>query len=99
MQLIADKVRVSFKNEVIAKQKRLTHEITVFDVQLLKFVEIIEAVSIGNILLFVSASGLDVSYSYIYQGNQFTYYLNSDQISEFREIAEQKNFKIIKHEI
>lgn len=99
MQLIGSKVRVSLKNEIVAKQKRLRHEITLFDVQLPKFVEIIESVPTGNIILFISPSGLDVSYGYIYQGNLFTYYLNSDQIAEFRVIEEQKGFKVIKHEI
>ena len=99
MQLIAGKVRVSLTNEVIAKQKRLIHETAFFDVQLPKFIELIEMVQFGTIITIISPSGIDISFGYTYQGNQFTYYLNPDQNAKFKEIAKQKNFKLVKHEI
>lgn len=99
MQLIGGKVRLSLKNEVIAKQKRLIHEITLFDVQLPKFVELIENISFGQIFMFQSPSGCDVSFGYTYQGNQYAYYLNPSQIAEFKEVAKSKNFKLTKHEL
>ena len=98
MQIIG-KSRVSLKNEVITKQKRLLHEVTLFDVDLVQFVGLIESVSFGNIILFSSVSGIDVSFGYLYQGHQFTYYLNSDHIAEFKVIAEQKGFKVIKYKL
>lgn len=98
MQIIG-KSRLSIQNEVIVKQKRISHEITLFDVSIEKFKEIIETVPFGRVVSFQSLSSIDITYSYSYQSNLFTYFLSPSECISFMEYAEQNNVKILKNEI
>lgn len=99
MLLITNKVRIAIKNEVVAKQKRILHDMSIFDVEIQKFIGVVEFVTSGQLILIVSSSGSQATFSYTYQGNRYTYWLNVDQISEFIIIAQEKKMKMIKHEI
>lgn len=98
MQIIG-KSRLSIQNEVIIKQKRISHEVTMFDVPLEKFKEIIETVPFGRVISFHLLSSIDITYSYSYQSNLFTYFLVPSAFTLFMEYAKENNLKILKNEI
>lgn len=98
MQVIG-KSRLSVQNEVVVKQKRISHEVTMFDVPIEKFREIIETIPFGSVVSFQSLTSIDITYSYSYQSNLFTYFLSPAECISFMEYAEQNNVKILKNEI
>ena len=98
MQIIG-KSRLSVQNGIVVKQKRIAHEITLFDVPKDNFMEIIETVPFGQVVLIKSFSSLDITYTYTYQSNVFTYFLSPADCISFTEYAEQNHIKILKHEI
>lgn len=99
MLLITEKVRITLKNEVVAKQKRLSHDISIFEVELQKFLELVEIVSHGQIVVFYAPSGEYVTLEYSYQGNEYKYYLKDGQTEEFLQTAIEKNLKYKEHEV
>lgn len=99
MLLITEKVRITLKNEVVAKQKRLIHSISIFEVKLQKFLELVAIVTHGQIVVFYTPSGKYVTLEYSYQGNEYKYYLKDEQTEEFLQAAKDKNLKYKEHEI
>lgn len=98
MQIIG-KSRLSVQNEVVVKQKRISHEVTMFDVPIEKFREIIETIPFGRVVSFESLTSIDITYSYSYQSNLFTYFLSPSECISFMEYAEHNNVKILKNEL
>ena len=99
MILIANKVRITFKNELVSKQKRLIHSISIFELTLEKFLELVELLPFSRITIFSSPSGSYVVLEYMYQGNEYIYYLSDDQTQNFLQTAKDKNIKYKEHEI
>lgn len=94
MQLIADKVLISLKNEVVAKQKRIIHEFTVFGLDLEKFFELSQIVFSGKYTIISTHSGVHAYFEYSYQGNEYKYYLKDEHISAFADSVKQKQLKV-----
>jgi len=99
MLLITEKVRITLKNELVAKQKRLLHNISIFEVQIDKFFELAELLPHAQIVVFYTPSGAYVTLGYMYQGNDYKYYLKDDQTQNFLQTAKEKNLKYKQHEI
>jgi hypothetical protein len=99
MLLITEKVRITLKNEVVAKQKRLLHDTAIFSVDLLDFLRLIEIVPRFYIFLNSSPSGSYFTLEYSYQGNDYKYYMKEEQFHDFEQIAKEKNIKYKKHEV
>lgn len=99
MLIITEKVRITLKNEVVAKQKRLLHSISIFGVKIHKFFELLELLPHAQITYFPPPSGSYVVLEYMYQGNEYMYYLEEDEIEIFLQIANDKNIKYKIHEI
>jgi len=99
MLLITEKVRITIKNEVVAKQKRLLHSLSIFEVKIEKFVELVELLPHAQIVVFYTPSGAYVTLEYMYQGNEYKYYLQDDQTQNFLQTAKDKNLKYKEHEV
>jgi len=99
MLLITNKVRITLKNEVVAKQKRLLHSISIFEVKIEKFFELAELLPHAQIVVFYTLSGAYATLEYMYQGNEYKYYLEDDQIQNFLQFAKEKNLKYKEYEI
>ena len=99
MLIITDKVRITLKNEVVAKQKRLIHSVSIFEVKIEKFLELVELLPHAQKVVFFTPSGAYVTLEYMYQGNEYKYYLENDQTQNFLQFAKEKNLKYKEHEI
>lgn len=94
MLLTSQKLRLTISNEVVAKQKRITHTLSVFDVSAAKLFEIHENVPHSRMLALKSFSGTVVSLHYGYGGNEYAYYLNDSELEEFEALAKEKQVKV-----
>ena len=90
MLLTSQKLRLVISNEVVAKQKRIAHTLSVFDVSAAKLFEVHENVPHSRML----ASGTVVSLHYGYGGNEYAYYLNDSELEEFEALAKEKQVKV-----
>lgn len=94
MLLTSQKLRLVISNEVVAKQKRIAHTLSVFDVSAAKLFEIHENVPHSRLFALKSFSGTVVSVRYGYAGNEYTYYLNDSELEEFEALAKEKQVKV-----
>lgn len=92
-------MRIALKNEVVAKQKRLVHDISIFGVEIQKFFELLALVTHGQIVVFYTPSGAYVTFEYSYQGNDYKYYLMDEDTEDFFTHAREKNLKYKEHEL
>jgi hypothetical protein len=79
---------------VVAKQRRIIHSISLFDITAVQLFEIHANVPHSKIFAVKSFSGVVVCLRYGYGGNEYAYYLNDSELQEFEALVKEKQVKV-----
>jgi len=93
MNLTTNKVRISLSDGIVHKQKRVSHQVSIFEIQIDDFLKLGETVEKGKYVLVRSFSGVTVWFSYQYGNNEFTYFLSDEYSERFEKIASDMGLK------
>ena len=96
MNLTTNKVRISLSDEIVHSQKRVFHQVTIFEVQMNDFLKLREMVQKGRYVVVRSFSGVTVWFSYQYGNNEFTYFLSDEHSECFEKTAFEVGLKYSK---
>ena len=96
MNLTTDKVRISLSDAIVHKQKRVSHQVSIFDIQMDDFLKLCEVVEKGKYVVVRSFSGATVWFSYQYGNNEFSYFLSSEDSDRFEKLASEMGLKYSK---
>lgn len=97
MILTTSRVKVSLIEAIAHKQKRVYHQVSVFDVPMGDFLKLHEVVK-GDYVVVRSFSGATVWFSYKYGNNEFSYFLSSEDSERFEKMADEMGLKYSKKE-
>ena len=95
MIITTSRVQISLSNAIVHKQKRVYHQVSIFDVQMGDFLKLHESVK-GDYVLVNSFSGSTVWFSYQYGNNEFSYFLSSEDSERFEKTASEMGLKYSK---
>ena len=99
MNLTTNKVRISLSDGIVHKQKRISHRVSIFEIQIDDFLKLGEIVEKGKYVVVRSFSGgVTVWFSYQYGNNEFTYFLSDEYSDRFEKIASDMGLKYSKKE-
>lgn len=93
MTLITTKVHLFLSDAIVHKQKRVSHAVSVFDVQMHDFLKLREMVAKGSYVVLRSVTGVTVWFSYQYGNNEFSYFLSKEDSERFEKLASEMGLK------
>lgn len=96
MNLTTNKVHISLSDEIVHSQKRILHQVSIFEVRMEYFLKLCEMVRKGRYVVVRSFSGVTVWFSYQYGNNEFTYFLSSEDSERFEKLASEMGLKYSK---
>jgi hypothetical protein len=98
MNLTTNKVHILLSDAIVHKQKRVSHQVSIFEVQMGDFLKLREMVGKGKYVVVRSFSGVTVWFSYQYGNNEFSYFLSSEDSDRFEKMADEMGLKYSKKE-